>query len=97
MCVVSMIMDHYSDKWGKFRPYFSPFQNPEPWPPTQPATQPYVSPIKQEEVDELRRLLGRARDYDRRNNEPDCELDEKKQTLKRVAEALGINLEDVLK
>jgi len=85
MCVVSMIMDHYNDEWH--RKYPSPWDTPKPiqWPnlPTQ------------EEIDELRRLLERAREYDRRNNEPDCELEEKRQKLKELADSLGVKIDFV--
>jgi hypothetical protein len=36
--------------------------------------------------------LERAREYDRKNGEPDCELDEKKQRLQKLAEELGIKI-----
>ena len=38
-------------------------------------------------------LLRRAKDYDRENGEPDCELDEKRQALKKIADELGIAIE----
>jgi len=48
------------------------------------------SPIPQSEIDEFHILLDRAREYDKRMNQPDCELEEKKQKLLKVAEELGI-------
>lgn len=91
MCVVSMLMDHYKDKWTD--PFYprpiqpsilpSPVQ---PWPPIQPQ----ISPL---EVEEFKKLLERAREYDRKNNEPDCELEEKKQQVKKLAEDLGVKID----
>lgn len=81
MCVVSMIMDHYRDKWAPMVP-----QQPFVWP------VPYTPPITPEEIAEFRRLLDRAREYDRRNNEPDCELEEKKEAIRKIAKALGIEI-----
>lgn len=37
-------------------------------------------------------LLRKAREYDKQNNEPDCELDEKRQALKKIAEELGVEI-----
>ncbi len=78
MCTVSMIMDHYRDRWTQQPIQDFPF-----------VVQPSISP---EEVAEFRRLLERAREYDKRHNEPDCELDEKKRALLAIAETLGIDI-----
>lgn len=80
MCVVSMIMDYYNVKWQP-QPYQHQYIGNFPQP-----------QISQAEVDEFRRLLERAREYDKRNNEPDCELDEKRQALKKIADAAGIDI-----
>lgn len=97
MCVVSMVMDDYVDRWG--RRY---------WPGIQPSTGsgtvldnmswtlPSAGPTQQE-LEEFRRLLERAREYDKRMNQPDCELEEKVATLKKLAAQLGVNLDDILK
>jgi hypothetical protein len=91
MCVVSMVMDHYRDRW-------------EPW--TQPPSpvSPPLSPrdfaqllqpkptITPEEIAEFRKLLERAREYDKRNSEPECELEEKKVALKAIAAKLGVEI-----
>lgn len=87
MCAVSMIMDHYWDKWPK--------PNPTPhWPQPNPL-QPYIPPNlpTAEEIEEFRKLLERARKYDKDNNEPDCELQEKKDRLKKLADELGIKID----
>lgn len=93
MCTVSMVMDHQGDMWR--RRYW-----PDQWPQVQ---QPFVPPINinvaplptQQEIDEFRRLLDRAREYDRRNSEPDCELAEKRQLLLDMAKRLGVNIDFV--
>lgn len=105
MCTVSMIMDHYGDKW---RPLVQPWPEPyQPWTtnPPQPQPQKALTPedvarilapkppvISAEEIAEFRRLLDRAREYDKRNNEPDCELAEKRDALKVIAAALGVDI-----
>ncbi len=44
----------------------------------------------------MKELLKRAKDYDIRNNEPDCEIEEKMEFLKKVAALVGINLDEIL-
>jgi len=48
------------------------------------------------DVEEMKALLKRAKEYDERNGEPDCEIDEKMATLRKVAELVGVNLDDVI-
>ena len=81
MCVVSMVMDHYNQKWNELiqQPYQPNF-------PREPA-------ITDAEIREFRTLLARAREYDKRNNEPDCELEAKKQQLLDLAKQLGVEIE----
>lgn len=90
MCVVSLITDHYHDKWQEkliskpqlpYKPTIPPFQ----FPPINIEPQ-----ITDEEIREFRTLLERAREYDKRNNEPECELESKKQRVRELAEELGI-------
>jgi hypothetical protein len=82
-----MVMDHYSERW---EPYTIP---------TQPVIVPIVVPssprISEDEVKEFRRLLERARQYDKDHGEPDCELESKKQRLLKLAEELGIKIDFV--
>ena len=87
MCVVSMVADHYWDKWNK-PPYTLP---PTPVFPV-PSVIPTPQMPSQEEIDEFQRLLRRAREYDKKHNEPDCELEEKKARLLKLAEDLGIKI-----
>jgi|AGTN01.1.fsa_nt_gi hypothetical protein len=88
MCVVSMIMDHYQDKWHPRLPQPAPV--PMPLVPYPVLPVPMITP---EEVEEFRRLLERAREYDRKNHEPECELDEKKRAVKDLAEKLGVKID----
>lgn len=96
MCTVSMIGDHYGDKWRDRWPIGWPNQSPIP------SYIPLSSPISREEfdalkreVEEMKKLLIRAKKYDEDNGEPDCEMDEKVALLKRVAEAVGVDLSEV--
>lgn len=91
MCTVSMIMDHYHDKWA------------DKWRELMPNTAPYIPPtnipitpsplITPEEVAEFKRLLERARAYDKAHNQPDCEIEEKRTRVRELAESLGVKID----
>lgn len=107
MCVVSMVIDHYYDEWGRRRrPDFSPY-GPDSFPPTpqdfgqshegiqeqiKNLLKPKPPAITNEEVEEFRRLLDRAREYDRKHSQPECEMAEKKRKLLKLAEDLGVRI-----
>lgn len=119
MCVVSMVTDHYIDKWPRQRlPYTHPYPGGsypnQPWTnPTIPAEQqpidleqlnkilqPKLAPPTQEDILQFRNdmaefklLLERAREYDKRNNEPNCELDSKKAAIRALAEHFGVKVD----
>lgn len=90
MCVVSMVMDHQCHCWKQR------YWQREPILPMPGINYPLPAPLgplpTTEEVGEFRELLERARDYDKRNNEPACESDSKKALLKRMADALGVDI-----
>jgi hypothetical protein len=83
MCSVSMVMDHRYDEWGRR------LIQPNTWPAQIPF---HPTPPTQDEIDEFRRLLDRAREYDKRMNQPDCELDEKRNRLLDLAKQLGVEI-----
>ena len=90
MCVVSMIMAHYDDEWSRrLQDLQRTAPSPFGWPQTSPP------PPTQQEIDEFRRLLDRAREYDRKNGEPDCELEEKRTRIRKLAEELGVKVDFV--
>lgn len=89
MCVVSMIMDHTHEEWNPRRWKMVPEVVPIPDHLKPPP------PVTREEIEEFRRLLERAREYDRRHNEPDCELEEKRQKLRDLAKELGVEIDFV--
>ena len=81
MCVVSMVLDHYTETWPK--KYV-----PQPYVPFVPVPR----RPSQEDLNEFEDLLRRAREYDKRNNEPDCEMADKKRVLKDLADKLGVDI-----
>jgi len=74
MCVYSMVVDHYHDKWWK-------------------DYVPHRTTPSQEEIDEFYELLRRAREYDETHNQPDCGIEDKKEAMKKVADALGVEID----
>lgn len=100
MCVVSMIGEHYHDKWDKW--ILPPQTTTYPVPSVTTATLNFEMVSRKEfddlkrEVLELKELLKKAIQYDQDNNEPNCENEQKFATLQKVAELVGETLEDVL-
>ena len=86
MCVVSFVGDHFQQKW------------PEPiitWYPPNPTKEEFDALKK--EVLEMKELLRKAKIYDEKNNEPNCEIEDKMEFLRKVAKLVNIDLDDVLK
>jgi len=93
MCTVSMVGDHYNDIF-KRRPWYP--QSPQQWHiPVETITREEFDELKRQ-VAEMKTLLIRAKEYDERNNEPDCEIEEKMDVLRKVAKLVGIDLDDVI-
>lgn len=81
-----MIGDHYDNKWHQ--PNYG-------WIYTGPTKEQFDELRK--EVLEMKELLKKAIKYDEVNNEPECQIEEKMETLKKVAKMVGIDLDDILK
>lgn len=98
MCVVSMVTDHYIDRWGRWipGPYYPSYPNTNPDPgfirESYLGPQPLTPAERAKETQQFKDLIERARKYDKDNNEPDCELDEKRKALKKIADELGIDI-----
>lgn len=95
MCVVSMTGDFFDDRWRKTYPWAQPSNPPI-------IIQPQSVPKEEfdalrREVELLRDLLVKSKEYDKKNSEPDCEIDEKMNKLREIAKLVGIDLDDVLK
>jgi len=81
-------------------PYVPYSPNPYPLPvgaqPSVPITREEFDRLKAE-VEDLKGLLKMAKAYDERNGEPECEVDDKMDLLRRVAKLVGVELDDVIK
>lgn len=95
MCVMSMVCDHYRDKWVRYE--FSPVL---PSAPTYTYTVPQVTKEEfnalKKDVEEMKLLLKRAKEYDERTGQADCEMEEKVALVKKVAELVGVDLGNLL-
>lgn len=82
MCVVSMIGDQWK---GNF--------------PTMYPTFPQVSKSEfdalKKEVEELKKLLISAKQFDEATGQKDCEMEEKIKFIKQVADSVGVDLSEV--
>lgn len=103
MCVVSMIGDHYKELIPKRFPDFFPnYPNYDPNnPPSIIVNQSEVTRAEFEELKkmvlEMKELLKKAKIYDEKNNEPNCEMEDKVALLKKVAELVGVDLKEIFK
>lgn len=87
MCTMSMVMD-----WGR--------DEMKRWPTSPvPLPSPTATPVPMPSAEELQAfirvfedLMERAKEYDRLNNEPDCEMDEKRLAIKKIADELGVKI-----
>lgn len=96
MCTLSMVMDHYNDSWSRrWQQQKTQEQMQAEMNEAMRRLQGLMHPkpiVTQQEVDEFHRLLDRAREYDRKMGQPDCELAEKRESLSKLATLLGIEI-----
>jgi hypothetical protein len=83
MCSYSFIADHYSSK-------FQRGLDLSQWPASLPAVTKAEFDELKKQVQDMKELLEKAADYDRRTGQPDCEMEDKVAFLRKVAEFVGI-------
>lgn len=89
MCSYSMIADHYNSHFQNNYPQI--FQNT-----LTPAISRAEFDALRAEVENLKELLKKAKEYDERTGQPDCESADKVAILRKVAELVGIDIESAL-
>ncbi len=97
MCVVS----NMGGWWGQTYPQTYPWVQPYVVDPTAPAPTPETVGREEfealrNEIKELRKLLIAAKEFDAATGQPDCEMEEKVAVLRRIAELVGVDLDDIL-
>ena len=101
MCTVSAVGDNWKDTFP-FRypswPYIHPstIQTPNVNGPViiQGVSQAEFDKLKKD-VEELKELLKAAKKYDEATGQKDCEMDEKIEFIKKIADFVGVDLNDV--
>jgi hypothetical protein len=82
MCVVSMVYDHFRDRFPQPQPFTNPTPNPLPWP--MPGSLEFAELRKL--IQEFREAVEAAKKVDVLTKQPDCADPEKATLEKRVAE-----------
>lgn len=101
MCVVSFVGDQFNRQfdqspWIIPQPHIDPSLQKNPYKLDPGITRQEFDQLKRE-VELMKKMLEGAKEYDRKNNEPNCEIEAKMAKLKAIAELVGVNLDDVLK
>jgi len=98
MCSVSNIGDGWRYTLPDRYPWYNP--TPTPMPETYPPTL-VLTPTRQEfdalkaEMEELKKLLKAAKEFDEKTGQKDCEMDEKVEFIKQAAKFVGVDLNEV--
>lgn len=91
MCTVSAVETGFTKRWDEPwhpEPPFTP--QPRPW---NPNPNPFPDPFPQltpQELAEFRRLLKNAKEIDEATDQPDCEMESKREALLEAAERRGV-------
>lgn len=110
MCTVSMVIDYYRDRmyprwphdytvdhtWPKLPPYSPPTTAPiiPSEPETESASSEQIEALR-EEIVELKKLLLQAKEFDDKTGQPECEDAEKVALVRKLAEFVGVDMEEV--
>jgi hypothetical protein len=91
MCAVSFVGNKYQEQFPQQFPWVMPGQS-----------LPYQNGPSQQEFDELKKVVEQmkveliaAKKQDIEENNPHCEMEEKVALLKRIAELVGVDLQEV--
>lgn len=87
MCTVSMIADYYMDKYQPLYNLHLPIKH---------ASNIQLYNRVRNEIKDLGEILRIAKIYDKRHDEPNCEVTTKLDFLRSVAHMVDINLDDYL-
>ena len=90
-----MVGDYYREKWIPGSPGMNPLPDYSKFLKKQESASKEDLEALKKEVLEMKELLKRAVKYDEKNGEPHCEMDDKVELLKKVAELVGVDLKDV--
>lgn len=99
MCYVSYVGDDYRDNFPKRWPHIVPQVPPwteDPWKtvPVVPVTQEDLQKLK-EEIEALKNMLKAAKIYDEKTGQKDCEMENKIEFIRQIADMVGVSMDDV--
>lgn len=93
MCVVSMVLDDFN---RRNQPWIDPIKE---WPMPNggfirsgPSYEEFEALRK--EVEKLKEEVAAARKQDEENGEPECEMEEKKELIKKICELVGVDIKE---
>lgn len=97
MCVYSAMGDHYTKKFPETYPWIQPIIYPanstfDPIVTSQPLVSRAEFEALKKDVEEMKEILKIAKKYDEETGQPDCEMEEKIQLIKKIAELVGVKL-----
>ena len=96
MCVTSAVMDYARDRMFPYHPIQQSPIVPTQWVWTNnnPTREEFESLKK--EVESLRDLLAQAKKFDEATKQPDCEMADKVDLIKKIAALVGVDIGSVL-
>jgi hypothetical protein len=98
MCAMSQVGDYTSKEFEKWiykpQPYTPNVTAPIVINPPSPITRAEFDALK-EKVEHMITLLEAAKIYDEKTGQPHCEVDEKVEVIKKIAEYFGVDLRGV--
>jgi len=95
------MVSNVGDQWGQQFPQKWPGFVPSVPPPGQSPVIIQPGPSQSDfdalraEVEELKKLLKAAKDFDAKTGQPHCEMDAKVKLIKEIAKLVGVDLGDV--
>ena len=87
MCVVSNVGDFYTQKW---QPMVGTLSSSIEFPVSR-----FEFEQLRKDVLEMKNLLIKAKEIDRKTNQPDCEKEDKIKLLKEISKLVGVSLDEV--
>ena len=95
MCVVSAIGDNWREQPWKYPSIPREPFNPWEYVPKKAEVDPEEFEALKKEIEELKKLLKAGKEFDEKTGQPNCELDEKVEFIRKMAEFVGVDMEDV--